>query len=119
MDPLRVGQRIDRINRVGQRHAAIRVVNLHYERTVETAVYRALRRPIHLFERRSWGRLQPILAKMPRAIREAVLAGRDVARNVADRIEKRPRPRSRAASTSTPPSTPPSRCPNARLSRSA
>ena len=87
---MRVEQRIGRIDRVGQRHAAIRVVNLHYEGTVETAVYRALRRRIGLFEQ-VVGRLQPILAEMPKAIGDAVLAGREAAgvRNVADRIEHR------------------------------
>ncbi len=89
-NPMRVEQRIGRIDRVGQRHAAIRVVNLHYEGTVETAVYRALRRRIRLFEQ-VVGRLQPILAEMPRAIGDAVLAGRDAVdlRNVADRLEQR------------------------------
>ena len=89
-NPMRVEQRIGRIDRVGQRHAAIRVVNLHYEGTVETAVYRALRRRIGLFEQ-VVGRLQPILAEMPRAIGDAVLAGRGAAGapNVADRIERR------------------------------
>ena len=89
-NPMRVEQRIGRIDRVGQRHPAIRVVNLHYEGTVETAVYRALRRRIGLFEQ-VVGRLQPILAEMPRAIGDAVLAGRRaaVAPNVADRIERR------------------------------
>ena len=89
-NPMRVEQRIGRIDRVGQRHATIRVVNLHYEGTVETAVYRALRRRIGLFQQ-VVGRLQPILAEMPKAIADAVLAGRDAAdsRNVADRIERR------------------------------
>ena len=89
-NPMRVEQRIGRIDRVGQSHATIRVVNLHYEGTVETAVYRALRRRIGLFEH-VVGRLQPILAEMPRAIGEAVLAGREDAdlQNVADRIEHR------------------------------
>ena len=89
-NPMRVEQRIGRIDRVGQRHPTIRVVNLHYEGTVETAVYRALRRRIGLFQQ-VVGRLQPILAEMPKAITDAVLAGRDAtdSRNVADRIEHR------------------------------
>ena len=88
-NPMRVEQRIGRIDRVGQRHAAIRVVNLHYEGTVETAVYGALRRRIGLFEQ-VVGRLQPILARMPREIINAVLAGGSGpdAQNVADRIER-------------------------------
>ena len=35
-NPMRGEQRIGRINRVAKRHATILVVNLHYERTVET-----------------------------------------------------------------------------------
>ena len=88
-NPMRVEQRIGRIDRVGQRHATIRVVNLHYEGTVETAVYAALRDRIGLFEQ-VVGRLQPILARMPREIADAVLAGGSSpdAPNVADRIKR-------------------------------
>ena len=75
-NPMRVEQRIGRIDRLGQRHPVIRIVNLHYEGTVETDVYRALRSRIGLFEA-VVGRLQPILAQLPRAISGAVLAGRD------------------------------------------
>ena len=71
-NPMRVEQRIGRIDRVGQTHAAIRIVNLHYEGTVETDVYRALRNRIGLFET-VVGRLQPILSELPRAIARAVL----------------------------------------------
>ena len=89
-NPMRVEQRIGRIDRVGQRYPAIRIVNLHYEGTVETAVYRALRRRIGLFQQ-VVGRLQPILAEMPKAISDVVLAGRGGAdiQNIADRIEQR------------------------------
>ncbi len=87
-NPMRVEQRIGRIDRVGQRHATIRVVNLHYEGTVETAVYAALRDRIGLFEQ-VVGRLQPILARMPREIADAVLAGGGPdASNIADRIKR-------------------------------
>ena len=75
-NPMRVEQRIGRIDRLGQQHSAIRVVNLHYEGTVETDVYRALRSRIGLFET-VVGRLQPILARLPRAISEAVLSRRE------------------------------------------
>ncbi len=88
-NPMRVEQRIGRIDRVGQRHATIRVVNLHYEGTVETAVYGALRDRIGLFEQ-VVGRLQPILSRMPREIADAVLAGGSSpeARNIADQIKR-------------------------------
>ena len=73
-NPMRVEQRIGRIDRLGQRHGVIRIINLHYDDTVETDVYRALRERIGLFES-VVGRLQPILARMPRAISEVVLSG--------------------------------------------
>ncbi len=73
-NPMRVEQRIGRIDRLGQEHPAIRIVNLHYAGTVETDVYRALRTRIGLFEQ-VVGRLQPILARLPAAITAAVLAG--------------------------------------------
>ena len=72
-NPMRVEQRIGRIDRLGQQHPRIRIVNLHYEGTVETDVYRALRERIHLFET-VVGRLQPILAQLPGTIRSAALA---------------------------------------------
>ena len=73
-NPMRVEQRIGRIDRLGQAHPVIRIVNLHYEGTVETDVYRALRSRIGLFET-VIGRLQPILARLPQTIAEAALSG--------------------------------------------
>ena len=87
-NPMRVEQRIGRIDRLGQRHDTIRIVNLHYEGTVETDVYRALRSRIGLFES-VVGRLQPILARLPRAISQAVLSGEGRERaNAVDDIER-------------------------------
>ena len=73
-NPMRVEQRIGRIDRLGQAHPVIRIVNLHYEGTIETDVYRALRSRIGLFET-VVGRLQPILAQLPRTIADAVVSG--------------------------------------------
>ena len=93
-NPMRVEQRIGRIDRLGQQHGIIRIVNLHYEGTVETDVYRALRSRIGLFES-VVGRLQPILAHLPRAISQTVLSGEDrdaVERaNIVDAIERQAR----------------------------
>ncbi len=90
-NPMRVEQRIGRIDRLGQQNRTIRIVNLHYEGTVETDVYRALRNRIGLFES-VVGRLQPILAQLPRTISQTVLAGegrsdRERA-NLVDEIER-------------------------------
>lgn len=71
-NPMRVEQRIDRL---GQRYANIRVMNLHYADTVEADVYYALRERIGLFEQ-VVGRLQPILARLPTLISGRVLTGR-------------------------------------------
>ncbi|MBE9019049.1 helicase, partial [Chroococcidiopsidales cyanobacterium LEGE 13417] len=53
----------------------IKIVNLHYEDTVETDVYLALRERIGLFSQYV-GRLQPILATLPRSIANATLSSR-------------------------------------------
>jgi len=72
-NPMRVEQRIGRIDRLGQRFSDIRIVNLHYEDTVEADVYRALRDRISIFEKVVGG-LQPILARLPKLIEETVLS---------------------------------------------
>jgi len=72
-NPMKVEQRIGRIDRLGQEYQRIRVINLHYEGTVEADIYRALRERINLFQA-FIGRLQPILAKLPGAISHAALA---------------------------------------------
>jgi superfamily II DNA or RNA helicase len=74
-NPMRVEQRIGRIDRLGQAFSKIRVVNMHYRDTVETDVYEALRGRVSLFEQ-FVGPMQPILSKLPRDIGAAVLAGR-------------------------------------------
>ncbi len=73
-NPMRVEQRIGRIDRLGQQHSTVRIVNLHYRDTVESDVYISLRKRINLFEQ-VVGRLQPILARLPSLISETVLLG--------------------------------------------
>jgi SNF2 family DNA or RNA helicase len=75
-NPMRVEQRIGRIDRLGQQHSTIQVINLHYKDTVESDVYLALRERIGLFNEYI-GKLQPILAVMPRKLTGAVLARRE------------------------------------------
>lgn len=71
-NPMRVEQRIGRIDRLGQQFPEIRIVNLHYEDTVETDVYRALQARIGLFSQ-FVGKLQPILARLPKQLAEISL----------------------------------------------
>ncbi|MFZ3041089.1 MAG: helicase-related protein [Thiobacillus sp.] len=72
-NPMRIEQRIGRVDRLGQLFPRIAIVNLMYEDTVETDVYRALRTRIQLFTA-VVGRLQPILSSMPALIAEVALA---------------------------------------------
>jgi ERCC4-related helicase len=75
-NPMRVEQRIGRIDRLGQKFEKIAVVNLMYDDTVEADVYAALRNRIGLFTT-VVGKLQPILSRLPHRIAEAALAGRE------------------------------------------
>ncbi|MCH9053720.1 MAG: DEAD/DEAH box helicase, partial [Proteobacteria bacterium] len=72
-NPMKVEQRIGRIDRLGQEYETIRIVNLHYNNTVETDVYIALRQRINLFTT-FVGKLQPIFAKLPSRIAGAIMA---------------------------------------------
>ncbi|MBI2853098.1 MAG: DEAD/DEAH box helicase family protein [Chloroflexi bacterium] len=74
-NPMRVEQRIGRIDRLGQRFEVLRIANLHYNDTVETEIYMALRQRIDLFSK-FVGKLQPILARLPGVITAAVLSRR-------------------------------------------
>ena len=74
-NPMKVEQRIGRIDRLGQKHSEIRIFNLHYQDTVEADIYQVLGERINLFEG-VVGHLQPILAKMSGTIARAVLEGR-------------------------------------------
>lgn len=76
-NPMRVEQRIGRIDRLGQRFENIRIINLHYNDTVETAVYVALSSRIKLFEDMVGG-LQPILSAVSKEIGALALAGANV-----------------------------------------
>jgi SNF2 family DNA or RNA helicase len=80
-NPMRVEQRIGRIDRVGQEYPVIRIVNLQYDDTIETEVYRVLQQRIGFFTS-VVGKLQPILSSVSQRITAAVLgtdasSGRD------------------------------------------
>lgn len=73
-NPMRVEQRIGRVDRLGQQFEEVAIANLLYEDTVEADVYRALSTRIGLFTQ-FVGRLQPILSSLPQRITAATLAG--------------------------------------------
>ena len=74
-NPMKVEQRIGRIDRIGQKYPKIRIINLAYKDTVEADVYFAVGKRIQLFQGLV-GKLQPILSTLPKRIEAAVLAGK-------------------------------------------
>lgn len=82
-NPMRVEQRIGRIDRLGQKHPRIKIINLHYADTVETDVYKALQERIGLFET-FVGRLQPILCRVQDTISDLAMTPADDRSRVRD-----------------------------------
>ncbi|MCE9554580.1 MAG: DEAD/DEAH box helicase family protein [Planctomycetes bacterium] len=86
-NPMRVEQRIGRIDRIGQVYTKVWVRNYFYERTVEADIYQRLDNRIGSFEN-VVGELQPILARVARTIEAAAMAtderrGKLIAQEVA------------------------------------
>ena len=73
-NPMRVEQRIGRVDRIGQRYDQVWIYNYLYTDTVEANVYQALDTRIDWFEN-VVGPLQPILAQVGRAIQRVALTG--------------------------------------------
>jgi SNF2 family DNA or RNA helicase len=72
-NPMRVEQRIGRIDRIGQKYSTVRIHNFYYDGTVEAKVYKKLRDRINAFAS-VVGNLQPILAKVPTFLERAVMS---------------------------------------------
>jgi superfamily II DNA or RNA helicase len=75
-NPMRVEQRIGRIDRIGQAYERVWIHNYFYERTVEADIFHRLDARIGSFEH-VVGELQPILARVARVIEAAAMAGED------------------------------------------
>ncbi len=71
-NPMRVEQRIGRIDRIGQAYERVWIRNYFYEETVEARVYRALENRIGWFQD-VVGELQPILAQVGQTIQTVAL----------------------------------------------
>lgn len=71
-NPMKVEQRIGRVDRIGQEHDTIEVRNFLYEDTVETDIYDRLIDRIGLFES-TVGTMQPILSTVENDIKQATL----------------------------------------------
>ncbi len=72
-NPMRVEQRIGRVDRIGQAYSTVNIHNFYYDGTIEAKVYRKLRDRIDAFQS-VVGNLQPILAQVPTFIEQAVMS---------------------------------------------
>jgi hypothetical protein len=82
-NPMKVEQRIGRIDRIGQKYPRVRIVNLPYKDTVEYDVFFTIGQRIQLFQG-VVGRSQPILSRLPKKFEELTLTSpeaRETARN--------------------------------------
>ncbi|WP_458186272.1 helicase-related protein [Haladaptatus sp. NG-WS-4] len=87
-NPMRVEQRIGRIDRIGQRFDEVAILNYSYEDTVETDIYDRLDDRIGLFEN-VVGEMQPILSGVSRQIRDAALkTDREESRRVVEEADR-------------------------------
>lgn len=75
-NPMKVEQRIGRIDRLGQKYPKVRVINLAYKGTVEADVYFIVGSRIQLFQG-IVGKLQPILSRLPKQIEQTMLQTAD------------------------------------------
>jgi len=95
-NPMRVEQRIGRIDRIGQRYSTVRIHNFYYDGTVEAKVYKKLRDCINAFAT-VVGNLQPILAQVPTFIERAAMSAdpeeEDVLMSEFDSVLDSPPPR--------------------------
>ncbi|WP_017654877.1 helicase-related protein [Fortiea contorta] len=95
-NPMRVEQRIGRIDRIGQRYSTVRIHNFYYDGTVEAKVYKKLRDRINAFAT-VVGNLQPILAQVPTFIEQAAMSAdpeeEDVLMSEFDSVLDGPPPR--------------------------
>ena len=84
-NPMKVEQRIGRIDRLGQQRPVIRVLSFAYKDTVEQDVFFTVGNRINLFQG-IVGRLQPILSRLPRRFEELALLDREARETARQRF---------------------------------
>jgi len=94
-NPMKLEQRIGRLDRIGQESKKIYIYNLFLEGTIETDIIYALNKRINLFEQ-SIGNLEPILGRIEKDFKDLVFIGesqkqqklREFNRNLESEIKK-------------------------------
>lgn len=94
-NPMRVEQRIGRIDRIGQENEVVKILNYTYEDTVEGDIYERLEERLTLFED-VVGTMRPVLNGLEADISDAVMAGEPTA-DLGDAIATTAENRNRAA----------------------
>lgn len=85
-NPMKVEQRIGRVDRFGQKSNVVYIYNFSISQTIEDRVYRVLNDRINLFEE-TIGGLEPILGDIERQIQSVVL-GHKKSKSAFSRFEK-------------------------------
>lgn len=86
-NPMRVEQRIGRLDRIGQRHERIYIFNFHVPGTIETDIFQRLYDRIRVFEE-SIGELEPILQDEVSRLTKTVLSPALDDRERAEEVER-------------------------------
>lgn len=73
-NPMRVEQRIGRIDRIGQRNHVVKIVNYGYEDSIDGDIYESLEERLNLFED-VVGTMRPVLSGLEGDISSAVMGG--------------------------------------------
>jgi hypothetical protein len=82
-NPMRVEQRIGRIDRIGQVHPEVWIKNYFYEDTVEATVYQRLEDRIDWFQE-VVGELQPILSRIGEVIQKVALSSKEARKKLLE-----------------------------------
>jgi superfamily II DNA or RNA helicase len=86
-NPMRVEQRIGRVDRLGQKAEKINVWNLFYEDTIDARIYSRLYERLDLFQR-TLGMLEPVLGEFVRDLAIDLLSERLTPKQEEDRIDQ-------------------------------
>jgi len=75
-NPMRVEQRIGRIDRIGQKNKVVKVINYAYKDSIDGDIYEELEERLQLFEN-VVGPMRPVLNSIESDIKNAVMGGTD------------------------------------------
>ncbi|AKU09853.1 DEAD/DEAH box helicase [Haloferax gibbonsii] len=76
-NPMRVEQRIGRIDRIGQENPVVQIINYAYKDSIDGDIYEELEGRLQLFEN-VVGPMRPVLNSIEQDIKDAVMGGFDV-----------------------------------------